>query len=158
MPRRINPKCRSCAADPIEVAEAKDCWNTDNPQLCHNRRSYYRNQAVYKAKKRSKQRAERVQSVDFPLLGYSVPPVAQLVMYRDRADGPIHAIEFLVVKQGKLVKRVEPKHLKGVPQRQLRTHIQQVIGLLKAEFGDEMRVEQSRLPSRNCPICRKGQE
>lgn len=156
MPRRINPKCRACAADSIEVAESKDCWNTQNPQVCHVRRSYYRNQPQNKAKKRSQQRAQRLQSVDFPLLGHSVPAEAQLILYRDRADGPIHAVEFLVVEQGQVVKKVKPKHLKGVPQRQLRAHIQQVLGVLKAEFGDGMLVAETRVPVKNCPLCNLG--
>ena len=78
-----------------------------------------------------------------------------MVFYRDRADGPIHAIEFCVTSNGKLVKRVKPKHLKGVPQRQLRSHIKQVIGVLKAQFGDELLVSEARQPVKMCPLCQK---
>jgi len=97
----------------------------------------------------------KVEVVDFPLLGHAEPPEVSMVFYRDRADGPIHAIEFCVTDNGKLVKRVKPKHLKGVPQRQLRAHIKQVIGLLKAEFGDELLVSEARQPVKLCPICQK---
>lgn len=95
----------------------------------------------------------KVEVVDFPLLGHSEPPEVSMVFYRDRADGPIHAIEFCVTENGQLVKRVKPKHLKGVPQRQLRAHIKQVIGLLKAEFGDELLVSEARQPVKMCPLC-----
>jgi len=55
-----------------------------------------------------------------------------------------------------LVKKVMPKRLKGVPQRQLRSHIKQVIGLLKAEFGDELLVSEARQPIALCPLCAKA--
>lgn len=91
--------------------------------------------------------------VDFPLLGQSESPEVSMVFYRDRADGPIHALEFCVTDKGELIKRVKPKHLKGVPQRQLRNHIRQVIALLKAEFGEELLVSEARQPVMLCPLC-----
>lgn len=60
------------------------------------------------------------EEVDFSLLAYSEPPDVTRVFYRDRADGPIHATDFCVTENGKTVKKVKPKHLRGVPQRQLR--------------------------------------
>ena len=87
-------------------------------------------------RQRSAKGQAKVEEVDFPLLGYTEPPEVAMVFYRDRADGPIHAISFCVTDKGQVVKKVKPKHLKGVPQRQLRAHIKQVIGLLKVEFGD----------------------
>lgn len=76
-----------------------------------------------------------------------------MVFFRDRADGPIHALAFHVTDKGEIVKKVKPKHLRGVPQQQLRAHIKQVIGLLKAEFGDELLVKEARQPTNLCPIC-----
>ena len=68
-------------------------------------------------------------------------------------DGPIYAIKFCVTSNSVLVKKVMPKHLKGVTQRQLRSHIKQVIGLLKVEFGEGLIVREARQPTRLCPIC-----
>jgi len=104
---------------------------------------------------RGKSVSRAVEVVEFPLLGHSEPPEVSMIFYRDRADGPIHAIEFCVTRNGVLMKKVKPKHLKGVPQRQLRSHIKQVIGLLKAEFGDELLVSEARQPTKMCPLCQK---
>ncbi|NJM97790.1 MAG: hypothetical protein HC800_12100 [Phormidesmis sp. RL_2_1] len=70
----------------------------------------------------------------------------------------MHAIEFWVTEHGAVVKRVKPKHLKGVPQRQLRSHIKQVIALLQAEFGDALLVSEARQPVAMCPICAQERE
>ena len=39
MARRKNTDCQRCAADSIEVAQAKPCWNTEKPQACHSKRA-----------------------------------------------------------------------------------------------------------------------
>ncbi|WP_227500088.1 hypothetical protein [Synechococcus sp. PCC 7335] len=150
MPRRRNPECVRCAAQSVEVAQAKSCWNG---QACHSKRSYYSNHALNKAKKRTRQRRQRIQSLDIPLFGYDLPPEVSMVLYRDRADGPIHAIEFIVVEDGQTLSRVTPIHLNGVPQTKLRSHIRNVISLLKAQFGQNIRISQSRQPTSLCPLC-----
>ena len=150
MPRKKNTLCQSCAAQSIDIAKDKPCWRD---KTCRARRSYYKHRPANIAKKRTKQRVDRVKEVDFPLLGYTEPPEVAMVFYRDRADGPIHAIEFYVTDNGEVVKKVKPKHLKGVPQRQLRSHIKQVIALLKAEFGDDLLVTEVRQPTKLCPLC-----
>ena len=150
MPRKKNTQCQRCAAQSIDFAKAQPCWVS---KTCRARRSYYKHRPQNIAKKRTRQRCDRVQEVDFPLLGYTEPPEVAMVFYRDRADGPIHAIEFCVTENGAVVKKVKPKHLKGVPQRQLRAHIKQVIGLLKVEFGEELIVREARQPVRLCPLC-----
>ena len=150
MPRKKNAQCQSCAAQSIDIAKEKPCWVS---KTCRARRSYYKHRPANIAKKRTKQRSDRVEEVDFPLLGYTEPPELAMVFYRDRSDGPIHAIEFCVTDNGEVVKRVKPKHLKGVPQRQLRSHIKQVIALLKTEFGDELIVTEVRQPVKLCPLC-----
>ena len=76
-----------------------------------------------------------------------------MTFYRNRADGPIHAVEFSVVDEGETVSRVEPIHLKGVPQAKLRQHIQNVLGVLKAEFGQTVSITQERQPIALCPLC-----
>ena len=51
-----------------------------------------------------------------------------MTFFRDRADGPIHAISFSVVDDGVTVASVKAIHLKGVPQAKLRKHIKNVLG------------------------------
>ena len=94
MPRRKNLDCQRCAADSIEVAKAKPCWDTENPKTCRSKRAYYKKHSVNKAKKRSKHRSDRVERVkelDIPLFGLQATPEVLMTFYRDRADGPIHA-------------------------------------------------------------------
>ncbi|MEL6161966.1 MAG: hypothetical protein AAFR18_22380 [Cyanobacteria bacterium J06627_32] len=178
MPRKKNHQCQRCAAESLDFAQAQPCWVS---KTCRAKRSYYKHRATNLSKKRTRQRtlkavaradggmadgvSDRAQDravakakvavVDFPLLGHAEPPEVSMVFYRDRSDGPIHAVEFCVTDKGQLVKKVMPKHLKGVPQRQLRSHIKQVIGVLKAEFGDELLVSEARQPVKMCPLCQK---
>ncbi|KPQ31272.1 MAG: hypothetical protein HLUCCA11_24105 [Phormidesmis priestleyi Ana] len=81
-----------------------------------------------------------------------------MTFYRDRADGPIHAVEFSVVDEGETTNQVEAIHLKGVPQAKLRQHIQDVLGVLKAEFGQNVSITQERQPVALCPLCLKGED
>ena len=46
-----------------------------------------------------------------------------MTFFRDRADGPIHAVAFSVVEDGVAVATVKPIHFKGVLQAKLRRHI-----------------------------------
>lgn len=156
MPRRKNLQCLSCAADPIEVAQAKSCWDTDNPKTCRSKRSYYRRHSANKAKKRSKQRSDRVQQIkeiDIPLFGHQLSPEVLMTFFRDRTDGPIHAISFTVVEAGETVTSIKAIHLKGVPQTKLRHHIKNVLGILNAQFGQELPVNKDRQPVKCCPLC-----
>lgn len=162
MPREINIECLNCASQSIAEAKAKPCWSD---KTCRSTRSYYKNRPAIIAKKRARQRnsssrgdsnrsSSQVQEVDFPILGFSPSPEMTMVFYRDRANGPIHAIEFYVVdEEGELIKKVKPSHLKGVTQRQLRSHIKQVIGVLEAELGRKLMVSETRQPVKLCPIC-----
>ncbi|MGC1309361.1 MAG: hypothetical protein WA885_19240 [Phormidesmis sp.] len=161
MPRRKNPACISCAADSIEVAQAKSCWDTENPKTCRSKRTYYKKHSVNKAKKRSKQRGDRVEKIkelDIPLFGLQTTPEVLMTFFRDRADGPIHAISFSVVEDGKTVTNVKPIHLKGVPQSKLRRHIKNVLGVLNAQFGHELPVNKDKQPVKLCPLCLKKEE
>lgn len=78
-----------------------------------------------------------------------------MTFYRDRADGPIHAVEFSVIEAGKAIAHVKAIHLKGVPQAKLRSHIKNVLGVLNAQFGAELPVSKDRQPSPLCPLCLK---
>ncbi|MGB7086247.1 MAG: hypothetical protein WBD47_11895 [Phormidesmis sp.] len=158
MPRRKNLDCQRCAADSIEVAKAKPCWDTLNPKTCRSKRAYYKKHSVNKAKKRSKHRSdriERVKELDIPLFGLQSTPEVLMTFYRDRADGPIHAIAFSVVDDGEAVTSVKPIHLKGVPQSKLRKHIKNVLGVLNAQFGQELPVSKDKQPVKLCPLCLK---
>lgn len=154
MPKRKSPECMACAAQSVEVAQAKPCWKG---QACHSKRSYYLKHSENKAKKRGRSRVARVKTLEIPLFDHDLPPEVVMTFYRDRADGPIHALEFAVVDKGETVSRVEAIHLKGVPQAKLRRHIKNVLGVLKAEFGQEITVSKSRQPVRLCPLCLKEQ-
>ncbi|PZO46105.1 MAG: hypothetical protein DCF15_20780 [Phormidesmis priestleyi] len=81
-----------------------------------------------------------------------------MTFYRDRADGPIHAVEFAVIDNGETVAEVKPIHLKDVPQAKLRSHIKNVLGILNAQFGSDLNVSQSRQPPSLCPICLQEQK
>ena len=81
-----------------------------------------------------------------------------MTFYRNTANGPIHAVEFSVVDEGETISRVEAIHLKGVPQAKLRQHIQNVLGVLKAEFGQNVSVVQGRQPVILCPLCLHGDD
>ncbi|MGC1308308.1 MAG: hypothetical protein WA885_13855 [Phormidesmis sp.] len=150
MPRPRNPKCLRCAAQSVETALAKPCWKG---QACHSKRSYYLKHPENKAKKRGRNRAERLKILEMPLFGQALPSEILMTFYRDRADGPIHALEFSVLDQGETVGRVEAIHLKGVPQSKLRGHIKNVLGVLKAQFGQALSVSQGRQPAKFCPLC-----
>ena len=155
MPKRANPECQRCAAQSAEVAQAKSCWKG---QPCHSKRSYYAKHSVNKAKKLGRHRANRAQQLtelDIPLYDHQPVPEVLITFYRDRADGPIHAVEFSVIDQGKAISQVRAIHLKGVPQAKLRSHIKNVLGLLNAQFGAELPVSKGRQPSALCPLCLK---
>lgn len=81
-----------------------------------------------------------------------------MTFYRDRADGPIHALEFAVIDQGETVANVNAIHLKGVPQAKLRSHIKSVLAILNAQFGPDLNVSQSRQPASLCPLCLQEQK
>ena len=71
-----------------------------------------------------------------------------MTFYRDRADGPIHAISFCVVEDGVAVATVKTIHLKGVPQSKLRKHIKNVLGVLNVLFGQKLPVSEDKQPTK----------
>ena len=152
MPRAKNRQCQHCAAQSIDFAKAMPCWST---HTCRAKRSYYRHRPANVAKKRSRQRQAAVEVLDIPLFGHELPPEVVMTFFRDRADGPIHALEFTVVDQGKAISTVRAIHLKGVPQAKLRSHIKNVLGILNAQFGPDLPVTQLRQPASLCPLCQQ---
>ncbi|MGB3292594.1 MAG: hypothetical protein WBB01_06400 [Phormidesmis sp.] len=150
MPRAKNRQCQHCAAQSIDFAKAQPCWSS---KTCRAKRSYYKHRPTNLAKKRTQQRSQRVNELDIPLYGHEPVPEVIMTFYRDRADGPIHAVEFSVIEKGKAIAHVKAIHLKGVPQSQLRSHIKNVLGLLNAQFGAELPVSKGRHPAKLCPLC-----
>ncbi|MGB3297627.1 MAG: hypothetical protein WBA76_05100 [Phormidesmis sp.] len=156
MPRAVNTDCKRCATESVEIAQAKTCWDTQKPQRCHSRRAYYLKQAQNKAKKRSRQRADRVEQVqdmDILPIGYAEPPEVQMLFFQDRADGKRHALQFTVLDQGVKIDGVKAVHLKGMSQKALRKHIKNVLGILGAKHNTEFAVTTARQPIRFCPLC-----
>ena len=94
-----------------------------------------------------------MRSLDIPIINQPVLAEILITFYRNRADGPIHAVEFSVIEEGVTVSRVNPIHLKNVPQGKLRRHIKDVLGVLKAEFGQDVSVVQEKQSVSHCPIC-----
>ncbi|PZO52318.1 MAG: hypothetical protein DCF15_13960 [Phormidesmis priestleyi] len=153
MPRSKNRQCQLCAAQSIDFAQTQPCWVS---KTCRAKRSYYKHRPTNLAKKRSKHRSNRVEqlkTLDIPLFAHQPAPEVLMTFYRDRADGPIHALEFAVIDNGVAVAEVKAIHLKGVPQSKLRSHIKNVLGILNAQFQQEMSVSQGRQPAKLCPLC-----
>ncbi|MEO0704120.1 MAG: hypothetical protein AAF050_00345 [Cyanobacteria bacterium J06649_5] len=156
MPRAINHDCKRCATEDVATAQAKSCWDADKPQRCYSKRAYYLKQAQNKAKKRSRQRAQRVgqiQDMEILPVGYTEPPEVQLLFFQDRADGKRHALQFTVFKDGEKIDGVKAIHLKGMSQKALRRHIKNVLGILGAKHNTQFAVSTARQPVRFCPLC-----
>ena len=156
MPRAVNTDCKRCATEGVAIAQSKNCWDTQKPQRCHSRRAYYLKQAQNKAKKRSRQRADRVgqvQDMDILPIGYAEPPEVQMLFFQDRADGKRHALQFTVLDEGVKIDGVKAVHLKGMSQKALRRHIKNVLGILGAKHNTEFAVTTARQAIRFCPLC-----
>lgn len=52
-------------------------------------------------------------------------------------------------------RRKMPIHLKGVPQFKLRKQIKNVLGVLNAQFGQELPVSKDKQPVKLWPLCLK---
>ncbi|MEO0519145.1 MAG: hypothetical protein AAF171_17790 [Cyanobacteria bacterium P01_A01_bin.116] len=174
MARDENADCKGCSAQSIKVARAKPCFDHDNPQSCYSARSYYKRQEVNKAKKRSKHRAERVallqqegsqgqkrrgpvEDMEILPVGYHDPPEVQLLFFQDRADGKRHALQFTAFDRGEKIDGVKAIHLKGMSQKALRRHINNVLGILSAKHGTEFAVTTARQATKFCPLCLEKQ-
>ena len=165
MARDVNADCKGCSAQSIQVARAKPCFDQDKPQNCYAARSYYKKQEVNKAKKRSKQRAARVEGLieqgqsqpvgDMEILpvGYHDPPEVQILFFQDRADGKRHALQFTALDGGEKIDGVKAIHLKGMSQKALRRHIKNVLGILSAKHNTQFTVTTARQQSKFCPLC-----
>ena len=156
MARPVNRKCRDCAAQKShEEAQERSCWNAS---VCVARRSHYRNRADRLAKKKAgyvRGRIQAVKRLQLPLDGYTPIPEAKVIYWRDRADGPIHAIGINVYEDGKLTAQVEPEHCRGMHQNRFRKTLMQWQQVLTVQHGGKLKWSQMRLPVAQCPLCEK---
>ena len=154
MAKPVNRKCEGCAAQKShEEAQQRPCWVGTK---CVARRSHYRNRADRLAKKRAgyvRGRIQAIKRLDLPLDGYEPIPEAKVIYWRDRADGPIHAIGINVYEDGELAAKVEPKHCRGMHQNKLRRTLTQWQQLLSVQHGGKLQWSQVRLPAAQCPLC-----
>ncbi len=150
MPRTAPKKCISCSGLSATEAQAlhgvggDGCWN---PQVCHFRRSYYRNQQRYIATRWQQRHPgqsrlasaapSEAQSVDVtvPLPDY---PVAVIQMYRDNASSDVHAVGAQLWLGGQLASRVEPVHCLGLTEGQVKAHLRRVLRVLSEHHGIEL--------------------
>jgi hypothetical protein len=121
MPKTASEKCRLCAKLPVEEAIARhgpdgtNCW-VGEP--CHKRRTYYRNRDRYN---RSKRRQYRAATGQEPAVFAIAPPamaMAELHLYRARADAPLHAIGAELRRGDRAVARIDPVHAQGLSAAQ----------------------------------------
>jgi hypothetical protein len=81
MPRSIADKCRLCAKDSVEEAQQRPCWVG---QLCHQRRSNYKNRDRYNSERKRKRntlkalekpgRTQAPTDVELPTADLDTPP------------------------------------------------------------------------------------
>ena len=131
---------------------ARDCFQ----QKCIKTRWRYKNRPAVLAATNSryvKKRVEEVKRLSLPLRGYKEPCAAQVLWYRDRVDGPVHAVRIDVFDKGKLVGGTEPMHCMGIDNKRLVQNVIEWIELLKLEYGEDMSVRELREPISGCPIC-----
>jgi hypothetical protein len=87
-----------------------------------------------------RKRVTEIKRLSLPLRGYQEPCAAQVLWYRNRADGGVHAVMVNVYGSGKLVGGSEPMHCEGIDGAQLMKNVIEWIELLKLEYGEDMSV------------------
>ena len=167
MPKSTREKCRLCAKLDLEGAIARHgpagtgCWERDK---CHKRRTYYRNRDRYNKDRRHKYAIETGRIV--PVMSVPVPqvPAATLHLYRERKDGPLHAIAAALWMGAKQMAIAEPVHCLGWTGAQVRQYCREILkafsGQLEYEGLDrfETTVEHDprQCPLRPCPLHPEG--
>jgi hypothetical protein len=158
MPKTASEKCRLCAKLPVEEAIARhgpdgtNCW-VGEP--CHKRRTYYRNRDRYN---RSKRRQYRAATGQEPAVFAIAPPamaMAELHLYRARADAPLHAIGAELRRGDRAVARIDPVHAQGLSAAQVKGFLRDVLEVFSQQAGENLgkfEVQQERSPGL-CPIC-----
>jgi hypothetical protein len=150
MARRVSEKCRRCSKLAVESAKEKDCWAG---QVCHVRRSSYRNRDRYNKQRRTKYRTNQGQLVvesgammgepvamakgRSETIAISTPQAwaAILHLYRARVGDPLHAIAAELWDGGGKVAVVEPVHTLGWSPSQVQAYLRQVLASFSGHAG-----------------------
>ncbi|MBF2078991.1 MAG: hypothetical protein IGR76_10850 [Synechococcales cyanobacterium T60_A2020_003] len=175
MARPVNHKCKHCATLSAEEAialhgeEGDGCWNPrDSRQLgydCHRRRHHYRYRAEHNAhRKLLKRRRDRLMqsatdqvTPSSGMLILSPPPIpkicaAVLVLYRQAADAPVHAVAAEVWQGDRLIAGIPAVHCMGMRGDEVGDYIRQMLALLQqfgiSRFEDVVK----EVPVHGCPI------
>jgi hypothetical protein len=163
MARRINRKCLHCATLDVEAAiglhgpEGDRCWD---PSICHRRRSHYRKRDDINAARRRIRRSNQKASgltvhnpIELPPPANLLPVAAVLVLYRQRADAPVHAVAAEVWQGNQRIAAVQPIHCMGMKGDRVTAYIKEMLASLHHQFGIS-RFEDviKELPVENCPI------
>ncbi|MBE9210523.1 hypothetical protein IQ244_29280 [Nostoc sp. LEGE 06077] len=150
MPKPLDPKCQLCAKMPTskaKVLHGKDgdgCWN---PNVCHNRRSFYR---------RRKQDSSGIESiqVEAPATHYAV-----LYLYKEAGDKPLHALGAELWLGQKPICRLEPIHCFGLTAGKIRAYTDKVLQAFATEYNvtlyqykEMFEIVPTHCPVRPCPL------
>jgi len=166
VPRSLNLKCLECSRLTIEQAieqqgESGDgCWN---PDVCHRRRSHYRNRPDVNAKRRGQRAAEQqlkqltqlaqLATADQVDIVPKTPPVALLYLYReDRPNAHLHAIAISVWQGDQKLASIPPKHCMGMANRYVRQYLLEVLATLEEKYGIREFEPEILMHPRECPI------
>jgi hypothetical protein len=151
--RPVNRKCQDCALNRTdEQAKERDCY----AKKCQKTRWRYQNRPEVLASTNARyvrKRVSEIKRLGLPLRGYREPCAAQVLWYRDRVDGSVHAVMVNVYDKGKLIGGSEPLHCEGIDGAQLMQNVVEWIELLKLDYGEDMSVRELRVPISGCPIC-----
>jgi hypothetical protein len=168
MARPDQEKCRLCSKLDSQEAQQRHgsdgdgCWN---PNVCHNRRSYYRHRGVRNHVRKQRRRNQptepglaesQVPSGRVATLEVLAPavPAAVVHWYRITKDAPLHALGAELWIGNDRVAKVEPIHCLGLTELQVKTLLVRILDVFSQHSG--IKVERFRssveLHPHNCPI------
>jgi hypothetical protein len=128
---KINHDCQGCSKLKASDAKQKRCW--DN-QLCHSRRSYWRNQDKV-AIARKQQRQVGQQQVEELEIEVEPSYYLHVDFYRDRKLDPLRAIAIEVRKGNEVVLRQPPIDCLGMSRDDIRAILQDVRDLANQKLS-----------------------
>jgi hypothetical protein len=169
MARPDQEKCRLCSKLDSQEAQQRHgpdgdgCWN---PQVCHNRRSYYRHRGVRNHVRKERRREQPAASglsesgaslsARVAILEVLAPaiPAAVVHWYRITKDAPLHALSAELWIGNDRVAKIEPVHCLGLTELQVKTLLVRILDVFSQHSG--IKVERFRssveLHPHNCPI------
>ena len=133
------------------------CWN---PKVCHRRRSHYRKRDDINGTRRRLRRAGQSPSTAPPSAPIEIlpsnpplPPAAVLVLYRQHAHAPVHAVAAEVWQGNQKIAAVQAIHCLGMKGDRVTAYIKDVLSSLREQFG-VTRFEDviKEIPVTHCPI------